>query len=272
MRPPIDRPPSASRSGATPARSTSARRGGPDRVEEHRRPVRRLAAGQPVGEVHALDRQRRDRRLDGHERRALRAGAGAGRQQQRADTGRLRSSSGHQDDPPQPRSRMRRASPRSTMALLAAISSPPWSGCTCMRRVRNWARTSRLTGPTVPGREAEHVERPRHRIDEGRERAGPRSALPARWAMSAGPIGPRQRIALCSTPAIAWRASGAEPLGGVDRAEDLLQRRAVVLEVEADRPRPRRSAGGCCGPGRGGRPGSGGAGGAARPAGPARSR
>jgi hypothetical protein len=58
-----------------------------------------------------------------------------------ADAGRLRSSSSHQDD----------FSPgagcggprRGRRWPLAAISSPPWSGCTSIGRVRYWARTSR---------------------------------------------------------------------------------------------------------------------------------
>ena len=51
---------------------------------------------------------------------------------------------------------------------------------------------------------------------------------------SDGPTGPLQRIARCSTRLTAWRDVGLEPLGGVDRAEHLLEGGAVVLELEAD--------------------------------------
>ena len=52
--------------------------------------------------------------------------------------------------------------------------------------------------------------------------------------MNDGPIGPCQRIALCSTGLRPRRASRLEPLDGVDRPEHLHQRAALRLQAEVD--------------------------------------
>ena len=93
--------------------------------------------------------------------------------------------------------------------------------------------TSRFAGFDGADGEAEHVERPGAR---GRRATARRRRLGHRRGRRSndGPIGPRQRIALCSTAVTAWRERRSESLGGVDRPEHLLQRGAVVLELEAE--------------------------------------
>ena len=58
--------------------------------------------------------------------------------------------------------------------------------------------------------------------------------VPARWAISAAPTGPRQRIALCSTGRDDVAARRIEALDGVDRPEHLGHAGAGRVEVEAD--------------------------------------
>ena len=58
-------------------------------------------------------------------------------------------------------------------------------------------------------------------------------AEPARLAMNDGPIAPRHRIALCSDGLSARRASSVESLDGVDRPENLGQRRTLRVEAES---------------------------------------
>ena len=97
--------------------------------------------------------------------------------------------------------------------------------------IRNCAVTSLRVGVGLPGGKPSTSSA--HALGSARvDRAV--ELVPARWAISGAPTGPRQRIALCSTGAMTWRIDGIEPLDGVDGAEHLGHARAGRVEVEAD--------------------------------------
>ena len=86
------------------------------------------------------------------------------------------------------------------------VSAPPWSGWTSRIRSRNCAVTSRFEGVLPPS------SKPRMPIAHPRGSASASSVNvcePARWAISAEPIGPRHRAAFCRTGPILRRCSGA---------------------------------------------------------------
>ena len=176
---------------------------GADRGQQHRRPVGRPPARQAVREVGP---HRRPRRRDARSRATSvdwsRPDAGAGEQQQRAAGARTRfvitlaAAS----------IRILRASASSNTAVLA-------DGCRRRRGrgarahlARNWAVTSFWRRRRCPA-----GSRGRPSPTPAGRRAWPARVelVPARWAMSAGPTAPRQRIALCSTGAMTWRLAGA---------------------------------------------------------------
>ena len=186
-----------------------------DRGEQHRRAVGRLAALLAVREVGAHARVRCEPPLGGHQRRVRRVGPGAGVQQH-----------GHQPSFPV---RMRRASLRSRIDLLAVERSPPWSGCTSRMRDRYRLVTSRADGCSAP------MAKPSTSSAHAFGSASADSSVardPARWATSAGPIGPRQRSAFVQHRADRAPARRVEPLDRVDRAEHLGEIAARGAEVE----------------------------------------
>ncbi|CAN5704477.1 hypothetical protein BH18ACT2_BH18ACT2_21560 [soil metagenome] len=73
-------------------------------------------------------------------------------------------------------------------------------------RVRNCEVTAFFDGVGVPGGKpstSRAQARGSARVDSVVE------FVPARWAISAPPTGPRQRIALCSTGEMTWRMAGS---------------------------------------------------------------
>ena len=220
MRPPIDRPPRTRRSARMCAALTSAAASS------------RTAASSTGGRSGA----RRPALRYGKSMRATGSGATAASMatQRRVLAARPRARCQQQGSGLGHPSRIRRASDRSPMSLLADDSSPPWSGWMVMRRPRKRRHDLLRRRLHRAGLEAEHVEGPRDRVGEGHQRLGPRAA-------HAGEVA-HERRADRSAPAhglVEHAGDGvarhrAEAFGGVDRAQHLGQGRAVVLQLEAD--------------------------------------
>ena len=126
--------------------------------------------------------------------------------------------------------RIRRAVLRSRIARPALVWSPPWSGWTSRIWRRYWTVTSRFVGAVVP------TGKP---STSSAHAVGSASAdrvvvwAPARWAINAGPIGPRHCAALCRTGADDEPACLLEPLDRVHRAQHLGEIGARTVEIKA---------------------------------------
>ena len=154
------------------------------------------------------------------------------------------------------------------MRWAAPSLSPPWSGWATRRRSRNWRWMSSDPGTTTVGAvgQAEHAERPLHRIAEGV--GGPVAA-----AVEARQVGD-EHVVERTRPAHALAdrvhhpgPSGERQLpGGVDGGEDVLGGGALVLELEGEVLALADEAVEAARRGRCGPAGTGGAGAAAAPA------
>ena len=155
-----------------------------------------------------------------------------------------------------------RASPRSCTAFDASSTLPPWSGWT--RRMRD----AELGGELLRVGNGEPTGKPSTSSAQARGSASDDSdvaLVPARWAISVGPIGPRQRTALCKAGPMTAPAGLLESFEGVHGAEHHRQRRPVGVEGEPEVVALCDTAGAWSARARGGRPGTGGAAGAAPP-------
>ena len=225
IRPPIDRPPSTS-SPAAAAASASSR----DRLRAA--PAGgRAPGGRPCGTG-----SRRARSASGATARSMATQASSG-----AATSRRRGTAAAVHDggfttAGSRAPRRGRRSPCSADVLVAAVV-----GVDLAQPRRGNAPSPPSWSPwPVPSGKPSSVERPRPRVGHRRQR---RAGAPARLAMNDGPIGPCQRIALCSTGTSAAAGLMLEPLDGVDRAEHLRQRAALRVAGRSGRCRPRPRAG-----------------------------